>query len=66
VAFEAARQVHTRNVRRNRRTLPAHKAVLDAITGRDPDRAEELMRKLVTGARHDIRRDLSQRHQQAS
>ena len=66
VAFEAARQVHTRNVRRNRRTLPAHKAVLDAITGRDADLAEELMRKLVTGAQHDIRRDLSQRHQQAS
>lgn len=66
VAFEAARQVHTRNVRRNRRTLPAHKAVLDAITARDADLAEELMRKLVTGAQHDIRRDLSQRHQQAS
>jgi GntR family transcriptional regulator, galactonate operon transcriptional repressor len=66
VALEAARQVHTRNVRRNRRTLPAHKAVLDAITGRDADQAEELMRKLVTGAQHDIRRDLSQRHQQAS
>jgi len=66
VALEAARQVHTRNVRRNRRTLPAHKAVLDAITGRDADLAEELMRKLVTGAQHDIRRDLSQRHQQAS
>ncbi|HET9974632.1 MAG TPA: hypothetical protein VFQ68_40815 [Streptosporangiaceae bacterium] len=46
--------------------LPAHKAVLDAITGRDASRAEELMRKLVTGAQHDIRRDLSQRHQQAS
>jgi GntR family transcriptional regulator, galactonate operon transcriptional repressor len=66
VAFEAARQVHTRNVRRNRRTLPAHKAVLDAITGHDADLAEELMRKLVTSAQHDIRRDLSQRHQQAS
>ena len=48
------------------RTLPAHKAVLDAITARDADLAEELMRKLVTGAQHDIRRDLTQRHQQAS
>lgn len=62
VALEAARQVHTRNVRRNRRTLPAHKAVLDAITGRDADQAEALMRKLVTGAQHDIRRDLRGRH----
>ena len=40
--------------------------LVDAITGRDADLAEELMRKLVTGAQHDIRRDLSRRHQQAS
>lgn len=57
VALAAARQVHTRNVRRNKRSLPAHKAVLDAITARDPERAAQLMRDLVTGAQHDIRRD---------
>jgi DNA-binding FadR family transcriptional regulator len=57
-AFAAARQVHTRNVRRNRRTLPDHRAVLDAIVGRRGEEAATLMRKLVTGAQHDIRRDL--------
>jgi DNA-binding FadR family transcriptional regulator len=57
VAFAAARQVHTRNVRRNKRTLPAHKAVLDAIVERRADDAFDLMRALVTGAQHDIRRD---------
>jgi DNA-binding FadR family transcriptional regulator len=62
MAMAAARQVHTRNVRRNKRTLPAHQAVLAAITSRDGDLAAELMRKLVAGAQHDIRRD---RHQSA-
>jgi GntR family galactonate operon transcriptional repressor len=57
MAFAAARQVHTRNVRRNRRTLPAHRAVLDSILARHGDEAAELMRRLVTGAQHDIRRD---------
>jgi GntR family transcriptional regulator, galactonate operon transcriptional repressor len=57
VAFAAARQVHTRNVRRNRRTLPAHRAVLEAITGHHPEEAADLMRALVTSAQHDIRRE---------
>lgn len=57
-AFAAARQVHTRNVRRNRRTLPGHRAVLDSVVARKGDDAAMLMRKLVTGAQHDIRRDL--------
>ncbi len=57
VAFAAARQVHTRNVRRNKRTLPAHLAVLEAVESRDPDEAARLMRDLVRGAQHDIRRD---------
>ncbi len=57
LAFEAARQVHTRNVRRNRRTLPAHLAVVEAIERRDADAAASLMRSLVQGAQHDIRRD---------
>jgi GntR family transcriptional regulator, galactonate operon transcriptional repressor len=56
-AFSSARQVHTRNVRRNKRTLPGHKAVLDAIVARRGDEAASLMRTLVTGAQHDIRRD---------
>lgn len=60
MAFASARQVHTRNVRRNKRTLPAHKAVLDAIVARRGDEAAELMRTLVTGAQHDIRRDRRQ------
>ncbi|WP_345632333.1 FadR/GntR family transcriptional regulator [Rugosimonospora acidiphila] len=60
-AFAAARQVHTRNVRRNKRTLAGHRAVLDAIVGRRVDEAAELMRVLVTGAQHDIRRDLRSR-----
>ncbi|MEI5675357.1 MULTISPECIES: FadR/GntR family transcriptional regulator [unclassified Nocardioides] len=57
VALAAARQVHTRNVRRNKRTLPAHRAVLDAIVAKDADQASALMREVVTGAAHDIRRD---------
>jgi GntR family transcriptional regulator, galactonate operon transcriptional repressor len=56
-ALAAARQVHTRNVRRNKRSLPQHQAVLDAITSHDAEAAAALMRKLVTGAQHDIRRD---------
>lgn len=57
VAFAAARQVHTRNVRRNRRTLPAHRAVLEAIESRDAEEASRLMRELVRSAQHDIRRE---------
>ncbi|UQX89751.1 FadR family transcriptional regulator [Jatrophihabitans telluris] len=56
-ALAAGRQVHTRNVRRNRRTLPSHKAVLDAIVARQGEQAASLMRELVLGAQHDIRRD---------
>ena len=57
VAYGAARQVHTRNVRRNRRTLPAHLAVLEAIESRDAVEAAALMRTLVQNAQHDIRHD---------
>jgi GntR family transcriptional regulator, galactonate operon transcriptional repressor len=60
-ALAAARQVHTRNVRRNKRTLAAHRAVLDAITSHDAEAAATLMRKLVTGARRDIRRERQQK-----
>ena len=56
VALAAAREIHTRDVRRNRRTLPAHLAVVEAIEARDADRAASLMRTLVQGAQHDIRR----------
>jgi DNA-binding FadR family transcriptional regulator len=56
VALAAARQVHTRDLRRNRRTLPAHLAVLEAIEARDPDQAAALMRALVRSAQHDVRR----------
>ena len=38
-ALAAARQVHTRNVRRNKRSLIAHQEVLDAITSHDAERA---------------------------
>ena len=57
LALEAARQVHTRNVRRNRRTLPDHLAVVEAIERRDAEAAAGLMRKLVQGAQHDIHRE---------
>jgi GntR family galactonate operon transcriptional repressor len=57
LALEAARQVHTRNVRRNRRTLPAHLAVVEAIEARDAPTAATLMRSLVQGAQHDIHRE---------
>ena len=59
-ALAAARQVHTRNVRRNKRSLAAHREVLDAITSHDAETAATLMRKLVTGAQHDIHRDRQQ------
>jgi GntR family galactonate operon transcriptional repressor len=42
---------------RNRRSLQQHRAVLDAITSHEAEAAAALMRKLVTGAQHDIRRD---------
>jgi GntR family transcriptional regulator, galactonate operon transcriptional repressor len=67
VALAAVREVHTRNVRRNRRSLAAHRAVLDAISGRDPEQAAALMRTVVTNAQHDIRRERSKQaraHQQ--
>jgi GntR family galactonate operon transcriptional repressor len=57
MALASARQVHTRNVRRNKRSLPTHQAVLEAILRRDGDEAATRMRSLVTGAQHDIRRD---------
>ena len=57
LALEAARQVHSRNVRRNRRTLPDHLAVVDAIERRDAEAASALMRSLVQGAQHDIHRE---------
>ena len=57
LALEAARQVHTRNVRRNRRTLPDHLAVVEAIERRDAEAAAGLMRTLVQGAQHDIHRE---------
>jgi GntR family transcriptional regulator, galactonate operon transcriptional repressor len=57
VALAAARQVHTRNVRRNKRSLPAHRAVLEAIASRDADAAAARMREVVTNAQHDIRRE---------
>jgi GntR family galactonate operon transcriptional repressor len=60
-ALAAARQVHTRNVRRNKRSLAAHREVLDAITSHDAETAATLMRKLVTGAQHDIHRDRQQK-----
>jgi DNA-binding FadR family transcriptional regulator len=56
-ALAAARQVHTRDVRRNRRSLPAHKAVLDAILAKDGEQAAAQMREVVTNAQHDIRRE---------
>jgi GntR family transcriptional regulator, galactonate operon transcriptional repressor len=49
--------VHTRNVRRNKRSLPAHRAVLEAISAREPEEAAALMRTVVTNAQHDIRRE---------
>lgn len=57
VAFGSMRQLHTRDISRNKRTLRGHKAVLDAIVARRGSEAFELMRVLVTGAQHDIRRD---------
>jgi GntR family transcriptional regulator, galactonate operon transcriptional repressor len=57
VAFAAVREVHTRNVRRNKRSLPAHRAVLEAISAREPEEAAALMRTVVTNAQHDIRRE---------
>ena len=59
LALATTRQIHSRNTRRNRRTLPQHRAVLDAIEARDPDQAAGLMRTLVEGASRDIRRDRS-------
>jgi GntR family transcriptional regulator, galactonate operon transcriptional repressor len=57
-ALATMRQIHTRNVRRNRRSLPAHRAILEAIEAKDGDAAATLMRALVEGALRDLRRDL--------
>jgi GntR family transcriptional regulator, galactonate operon transcriptional repressor len=57
VAFGAARQFHARNVRRNRRTVPAHLGVVEAIERRDAEEAAGLMRALVQSAQHDIHRE---------
>ena len=61
MAMAATRQVHSRNIRRNKRSLPGHKALLDAITSRDGELAAGLMRELVTRAQGDIRRDRQKR-----
>ncbi|WP_033338233.1 FadR/GntR family transcriptional regulator [Catenuloplanes japonicus] len=57
LVLAATREIHTRNTRRNRRTLPQHLAVLEAIEARDPALAASLMHELVEGAQRDIRRD---------
>lgn len=57
VALAATRPVPGRDVRRSRRALPAHRAVLDAITARDADTAAARMRDLVRNPQHDIRRE---------
>jgi DNA-binding FadR family transcriptional regulator len=59
LALATTRQIHSRNTRRNRRTLPQHKAVLEAIESKDAERSAALMRELVEGAQRDLRRDLS-------
>lgn len=55
-ALAEVRQVHTRSVRRNRRTLPDHAAVVDALTEHDQQLAFDRMRHVVTEAAHDVRR----------
>lgn len=57
-ALASTRQIHTRNIRRNRRTLPTHRAVLEAIEAKDGETADALMRTLVEGALKDLHRDL--------
>lgn len=44
-----------------RRSLPLHRAVLDAVIARNPDRAEKCITKLIDGAREDIETVLASR-----
>lgn len=44
-----------------RSSLPLHRAVLDAVIARDPDRAERAIKRLIDGAEQDIEAVLSSR-----
>lgn len=44
-----------------RRSLPLHRAVLDAVIARNPERAERCITKLIDGAREDIETVLASR-----
>lgn len=54
VALRAQRRLHTTSKTRHRRTLPAHKRVLDAIRDHEPDRAEAEARDIIERAHQDI------------
>ena len=45
--------------RGQRRSLPLHKAVLDALRGRDPEGARSAMQQLIDDAEEDVRRALA-------
>jgi DNA-binding FadR family transcriptional regulator len=46
-------------------SLPLHRAVLDAVIARDPDRAEKSIRAIIEGAHLDIQEVLSSRSRRA-
>jgi DNA-binding FadR family transcriptional regulator len=41
--------------------LPLHKAVLDAVIAKNPDKAEKAIRVLIEGAHHDMEHVLNSR-----
>ncbi|WP_204039609.1 FadR/GntR family transcriptional regulator [Acrocarpospora phusangensis] len=60
IALRSVREVHTRAVEHNKETLPMHEKVALAIRKRHHRKAEDAMRAVVEGARHDAESGLYQ------
>lgn len=54
-------EISTRREDGPRQSLPLHRAVLDAVIARNPDRAEHMVLQIIDGARQDIEKILRSR-----
>lgn len=54
IALHTQRRMHTTSKTRHKRTLPAHRRVLDAIRDHQPDQAEAEARDIIERAHQDI------------